>query len=39
MKGEHDRLKKLEQEIKATKIALAEKTMVIRCHGSVTRFH
>ncbi|MDR2385776.1 MAG: hypothetical protein LBD80_09010 [Tannerella sp.] len=29
MKGEQDRLKQLEKELKATKIALAEKTMVV----------
>jgi transposase-like protein len=29
MKGEQDKLKKLEQELKATKIALAEKTMAL----------
>jgi transposase-like protein len=29
MKGEQDRLKQLEKELQATKIALAEKTMVV----------
>jgi transposase-like protein len=29
MKGEHDRLQALEKELKATKIALAEKTMAL----------
>jgi transposase-like protein len=29
MKGEQDRLKKMESELKATKIALAEKTMAL----------
>jgi hypothetical protein len=29
MKEEHDKLKALEKELKATKIALAEKTMVL----------
>jgi hypothetical protein len=29
MKGEQDRLKELEKELKATKIALADKTMAL----------
>jgi hypothetical protein len=36
MKGEQDRLKQLEKELQATKISLAEKTMVVDVYSRKT---